>query len=346
MGKLTSMPLSDFYGREWELRLLQSELDDLVGDIQTAARGRCLLLRGRRRVGKSRLTQAFCSGSKVPYAFFAATGAGLLEDLAEFHAAVGKSSLPDARTMALAQPTSWLNSLEILSNLLPDDRPTILVMDEVPFVMREDQSFEGALQLIWDRSLEAKPLLLILVGSDISMMERLNDSRRPFHRRGKNMFIQPLNPAEVAAMVGLEGADALDAYLITGGMPLICRDWRRGEPLSSFLQRSLVNPISALCGFGQETVGGEYPAERNTSRVLRHIGSGERTLSNISHSMSDVSQMTILRALEALTRRGAVTADLPLSTKASRDRRYRIADSYLLFWLQFVERNLTMIERG
>jgi hypothetical protein len=35
------------------------------------------------------------------------------------------------------------------------------------------------------------------------------------------MVVPPLNPAEVAAMLGLPPAEAIDAYLITGGLPLI-----------------------------------------------------------------------------------------------------------------------------
>ncbi len=42
-----------------------------------------------------------------------------------------------------------------------------------------------------------------------------------------------------------------------------------------------------------------------------------------------------------------VAADLPLSTKPdSKNKRYRIADSYLRFWLAFLERGIPLIERG
>lgn len=41
-----------------------------------------------------------------------------------------------------------------------------------------------------------------------------------------------------------------------------------------------------------------------------------------------------------------VAVDVPLSTKPSRDRRYRIDDPYLRFWLRFVEPNAADIGRG
>lgn len=37
------------------------------------------------------------------------------------------------------------------------------------------------LQRAWDRVLEKKPVLLVLIGSDLSMMEALNSDGRPFH---------------------------------------------------------------------------------------------------------------------------------------------------------------------
>ena len=81
----------------------------------------------------------------------------------------------------------------------------------------------------WDRELSRKPVLLILVGSDLSMMEALTSYGRPFHQRGTQLRVGPLNPADIAAMTGLAAAGAFDAALVTGGLPIICARWRHGE---------------------------------------------------------------------------------------------------------------------
>jgi uncharacterized protein len=91
------------------------------------------------------------------------------------------------------------------------------------------------LQRAWDRELSRKPVLLILIGSDLSMMEALTSYGRPFHQRGAEMTVGPLNPADVSAMAGLSAADAFDAALITGGLPIICARWKNGEDTRSFL---------------------------------------------------------------------------------------------------------------
>ena len=65
------------------------------------------------------------------------------------------------------------------------------------------------------------------------MMERLDDYKRPFHQRATVMVLPPLNPAEVGDLLGCSPADALDAYLVTGGLPLICQEWQPGKTLES-----------------------------------------------------------------------------------------------------------------
>jgi hypothetical protein len=41
-----------------------------------------------------------------------------------------------------------------------------------------------------------------------------------------------------------------------------------------------------------------------------------------------------------------VVGELPVSTRPSRERRYRVADPYLRFWLRFLADNTAEIERG
>ncbi|MBF6371147.1 ATP-binding protein, partial [Nocardia puris] len=106
-----------------------------------------------------------------------------------------------AQLVAAARPESWDAAFDVLAAALPEDRASVLVIDEVPYLMDAVGAFEGMLQRSWDRALERKPVLLILIGSDLSMMEALNSYGRPFHQRGREMVLGPLNPAEVGRML-------------------------------------------------------------------------------------------------------------------------------------------------
>ncbi len=49
-----------------------------------------------------------------------------------------------------------------------------------------------------------------------------------------------------------------------------------------------------------------------------------------------VPYSTLSRAAELLTGKGVVTAELPVSLSPTKERRYRITDPYLRFWLAFL----------
>ncbi len=55
------------------------------------------------------------------------------------------------------------------------------------------------------------------------MMERLTAYDRPFYGRADNLLLGPLNPAEVGDALSLGPADAIDAGLLSGGLPGVLR---------------------------------------------------------------------------------------------------------------------------
>ncbi|MEV4706879.1 ATP-binding protein [Actinoplanes sp. NPDC049316] len=335
----------EFVGRQRELASLGNLLAKVRRATDGERPGRCLLMRGRRRIGKSSLVEAFVDQAAGPAMFFTASGASTDIELESFTEAVSASTLPDRDVFAEAQPGNWSAALRQLAGILPDDRPSIVVIDEVPYLAERVDAFEGILQRAWDRELSRKPVLLILIGSDLSMMEALSSYGRPFHQRGTEMVLGPLTPAEVGLMLGLEPAAAFDAALVTGGLPLICAAWEPGSDVDTFLERELADPVSPLLVSAERSLAAEFPESAMAAAVLSAIGSGERTFTNIARAAGGISHTTLTRALDVLIEKRLVAAELPLSTTPSKERRYRVTDPYLRFWLTFVKPYLPEIER-
>jgi uncharacterized protein len=338
---------SGFVGRRREL----AQLNDLLEPVRTGGRtgrmGRAVLIRGRRRVGKSRLVEEFAQRAELPYVFFTATGASREEELASFGVQVAASDLPEAAAFAeFAVPPTWDAALALLAGILPTDRPSMVIFDEMPYLTRTDPGFEGVLQKFFDRTLSRLPVLLVLIGSDLAMMEALNTYGRPFYQRGTEMVVPPLNPADVAELLELDPADAFDAFMLTGGLPLILDEWPQGAGLWDYLGAATSRPTSALLVSGERTLAAEFPAEAQARQVLSEIGHGERTFTNISRAGGGLNPGAVSRALEILTAKRLVDARLPLSTRPSRETRYCINDPYLRFWLSFLGPAMPAIERG
>jgi hypothetical protein len=336
----------NFVGRRQELATLDRELGKVRAAVGGERPGRCVMLRGRRRVGKSRLVERFAERSSAPFLFYAATGASPRADLARLAQDAQASTLPMAGLLASAQPTDWGAAFDLLAAALPQDQPSIVVLDEVPYLMDEGGAFEGELQRAWDRTLERKPVLFILIGSDLSMMEALNSYGRPFHQRGREMVLGPLNPAEVGEMLGVDAASAFDATLVTGGLPLICAEWQAGASLWDFLQEAVNDPVSALLVSAERSLAAEFPGQAQARTILSAIGSGERTFSNIARAAGGIGATPLQRSLTLLADKRVIASELPLSTRPSKDRRYRVADPYLRFWLRFLGPGMEEIERG
>lgn len=268
-----------FVGRSRELALLGKRLDR----VMNAGSGAAVAIRGRRQVGKSRLVQEFCDRSGVPYFYFTATkGASPVEAIATFTRELRASALPPEPALVpdLASG-SWPDALRVLAATLPDT-PSVVVLDELPWLAEQDALFDGALQTAWDRLLSSRPVLLLLLGSDLHMMARLTAYDQPFYGRADNLVLGPLNPAETGDALGLAGADAIDAHLVSGGLPGILRAWPHATPALTFLEQECQDPASALFSVPAASLLAEFPQPDQARRIIEAVGAGERTHANIA----------------------------------------------------------------
>jgi uncharacterized protein len=337
--------MEPFIGRRRELTVLRRALEKTDRD-RFDRPGRALLIRGRRRVGKSRLAEEFIRQAQVPHVYYTATGQTVDRELRIFTEEVRASNLPAASVFDDKQPSSWHDALFLLARAVPEHSPSIVVIDELPYLIKSDSTLEGVLQKLFDKEFSRRPVLLLLIGSDLSMMEAINTYNRPFYQRAADFVVNPLTPYDVGTALDLPPAEAFDAHLISGGLPMICEEWPKGGSLWSYLEQALEDPLSALIVSGERALAAEFPPEAHAHQVLNAIGFGQRTHSNIAAATQGIPRATMNRALQLLLEKRMVALDRPLSTRPSRDSRYRVIDSHLRFWIPFIGSRLTDIERG
>lgn len=338
--------LTSFVGRRTELALLKKRLNR----VTESGAGVAVAIRGRRQVGKSRLVQEFCDESGLPYLFFAATrGASPVGAVTDFVTELRHSGLP--RDLELVpSATTWPDAFRALASALPEG-PAIVVLDELPWLAEQDEIFDGALQTAWDRLLSRRPVLVLLLGSDLHMMQRLTAYDRPFYGRADNVVLGPLNPAETGTALGLDEADAVDAHLVSGGLPGILRAWPDGLPALAFLERECADPYSPVFGVPESALLAEFPDPDQSRRVLEAIGGGDRTYANIAATAGSRSGVvpsgTLSPLLHKLTEdKQLVAADHPLATHTGKPALYRVADSNLRLYLAVLRSSAELVRRG
>jgi uncharacterized protein len=305
-----------------------------------------LAVRGRRQIGKSRLIEELIAHSDAKAIFYTASRQSEAAELRNFSAQIATSGTSAAAVATAGSIGSWEAALTLAASSASGTDPLVIVIDELPFLIESAPAIEAIIQKLWDRILESQPVLLVLIGSDISMMRALNDYGRPLYGRLIEMRIGPLSPAAVADLIGLEGKEALDAYLIIGGFPRLAQIWRSAEDIWSFLARELDNPESPLIVLGERSLAAEFPVELKARDVLEAIGAGERSFSAIMQR-AQVSNKTLETALSSLIAKGVIEKAIPYSAQHHpKLSRYHVSDSYLRFWLRFMRSSISAVERG
>ena len=333
----------EFTGRERELGLLAKRL----AEVRRGGHGALVTMRGRRRVGKSRLVEEFGRSANCPCVFYTAVQEEGETELRRFTRAIEGSEVPRAADVRSGlRPESWEAALALAADGATKATPTILVIDEFPYLAGKESSIEAVMQLVWDRTLQRTPMLTILIGSDEATMEALTDQGRPLYDRAREMAIEPLSPADVGTLLGLEPADALDAYLVIGGFPVLAQDWGRGRKLATYVGDALTDPTSFLVVSAERALSAEFATEAQARTVLGALGAGARAHSRILGQTS-LSATTVNETLQMLASKRVVRRLTPYSTRAApKTALWELVDPYMRFWLRFVNRKVDLIERG
>jgi AAA+ ATPase superfamily predicted ATPase len=336
-------PIDAFVGRQEELR----QLDRALEDARRSGRGTLLSMRGRRRVGKSRLVEEFIERSGCPSVFYTPVQGPGPQELERFLAELAASDAPageEARRGATAN--AWEAALALATRGATRDDPVILVIDELPYLVEKEPTIEATLQLVWDRTFSRQPVVVVLVGSDRATMEALTEEGHPLYDRAREMVVRPLDVATIGKMLDLAPREALDAYTVIGGFPVLALEWGRGRAREEYLDEALTDPTSFLVVSAERALAAEFPSDANARAVLSAIGSDARAHGAIQ-ARTGLPQTSFDRALGLLVDKEVVQRRTPYSARAStRNPRYIISDPYMRFWLRFVGPAADVIERG
>jgi AAA+ ATPase superfamily predicted ATPase len=342
-----------FFGRGHELGMLE----ELLRMAAESGEGRLVGVRGRRQVGKSRLAEHFAARSGVPYGVIAGMKSAPVE--IQMRRAVqtlrgSANPLPGIDAITAAVPADWNDLLSRL-RLAVRDEPAILVFDEFPWAWESSTWLDGVLQSLWDGDFSQHPVLMLLIGSDEAMMDRLFEHDRPlFGRLDDQLAVRPFNPAETARALGggVDAQDVFDTQLVTGGFPELIAHAKRFGSVTAMVENSLSRPHTLLADIAQLNLAGELSDSVSARLVLDAIGADEVGVVNFSAIAATLgggktAETAVTRAMKVLADvKQIVAVDLPGGRANSRLKRYRIADSYLRFWFRFVEPQLRNIEVG
>lgn len=324
-----------FYCRENELHMMNKRYDK--GKFE------CIVIYGRRRVGKTALINEFCK--EKPTVYFSALNASSQENLEALSKAVYTCKNPEGA----AAPTyrSYDDALDEITAMAKEKR-LVFVIDEYPYLAKAEKSFSSRLQHIIDRVWQGSNLYLILCGSSMSFMEYqvLGYESPLYGRRTAQLKIQALTYREMTVFhPDLSFEDHALLYGITGGIPHYINKLDLDGDLDEALLENLFNTSSYLFEEPENLLKQELREPAVYNSVISAVAGGATRSNEISTKVGAESGICAkyIRVLLAL---GILKKETSVTEKPGRKTIYAIDDNFFRFWYRFVPRNMSAISTG
>jgi hypothetical protein len=304
------------------------ELEQLTDcyDSETAA---FVVIYGRRRLGKSELVRQSIAerDDAVYYQAVESTAPNQLEQFVD----VATAQFPTVRNVR----RDWEVLLETLG-----EQNAVVVIDEFPFLIEEDESLPSRLQRVWDTELQDTGVTLVLVGSSISVMEEkvLSGGAPLYGRRTATIDLGPLAVSDARRFFPEYDAEtALTAWSIYGGTPYYLQTIDPDQPLGVNVQAGLLSERGLLYSEPEFLLRTELRQPNTYFSILRALAHGRRTPNEIA-GMAGVESGSLSTYLQKLRRLRLVERHIPVteSPTASKRGRYRISAPLFRFWFRFV----------
>ena len=325
-----------FIGRDKELAMLNSK-------YSMNAYG-CIVLYGKRRVGKTALINEFCKGK--PAIVFSALKGGEKDNLRELSRVISEYQYGLESEVSLSFP-DFHSSLVAISHLAKDTH-MVFCIDELPYLAASVPSALSVLQHFLDYEARECGLFIILSGSSMSFMEEgvLSEKSPIYGRRTGQIRLQPFDYRECAQWFpSFSLEDKALLYGITGGVPYYMECFTGAVSIREAVIESVLSTNGLLYAEPSFLLREELRDSFIYDSMLKAIAEGCTRMSEISSALGIESGMcsTYMKSLIEL---GFVQKETPVGNRSGRRTLYRIDDFFLLFWFRFVYRFSSSIASG
>jgi AAA+ ATPase superfamily predicted ATPase len=197
-----------FVGRKYEI--------DKLNELYSEEKFHCVVLYGRRRVGKTRLLTEFCKDKNS--IFYVSEQHNDLLSLEKF-----SSQVLEHYDLGEYAPRfeSWDAAFKFIGGKAKKEK-VVLVLDEFPYLSASNKSILSIIQNNIDHNLINTKLFLVLCGSSISFMENevLSHKSPLFGRRTAQIIVNQLDFFDsIKFFEGYSNEDKMTIYSILGGVP-------------------------------------------------------------------------------------------------------------------------------
>ena len=326
-----------FYCREQELNKLNKRYND--GKFE------CVVIYGRRRVGKTALINEFCKDK--PAIMFSALNSTSSENLEALSKSIYQYKNPDSTGETAPIYPDYDAALQEITKLAESER-LIFVIDEYPYLAKAEKSISSRLQHIIDHIWQQGKLFVILCGSSMSFMEYqvLGYESPLYGRRTAQFKIQALTYKEIVAFNPKLTAEQQSLiYGITGGIPHYINKLNVADSIDAALLENLFDSSGYLFEEPENLLKQELREPAMYNSIITAIAGGASRANEISTKVG-IESAKCAKYINVLLDLGILKRETPITEKEGKKTIYSIGDNFFRFWYSFVPRNMTAIQTG
>ena len=331
-----------FIGREAELAFLESRYQ--------AEGGQLVVLYGRRRVGKTETLKQFCKNK--PHVFFACRECTDKLQLKNFSEKLLKEDIPAKKYVS--EFADWDQALRSILELPYGEAKKLLVIDEFPYMCKNNASIPSILQNLWDEVLKDENIMIVLCGSAMSFIEKeLLAEKNPLYGRATGIYkMTEMGFYDaVKFFPGYSDRDKVLAYAVLGGIPHYLRQFSPKLSLTDNIKQNILTKGCALYSEVDFLLRQELRETPIYNSLIEAVALGNTRLNDISQKslVDDTAKTsTYLRNLIELgiiEREFSVEAGTKERANANRGT-YKLTDNFFRFWYAFAFTNYSDLEAG
>lgn len=338
------MQNNPFIGREPEIERLKGLLSKKSASL--------IVVRGRRRIGKSRLLAEF--GKEMKSLFFSGNpperGITAHSQRELFADQLRRAGIPGIKA------DNWGDLFWHLSKQTQEGQ-ILIVLDEISWLGGKDNLFLGQLKTAWDMYFSKNPqLIMALCGSISSWIEKNILSNTGFVGRVTIDLVLEELPLRACNAFWHPKEKRISAYekfkllSITGGVPLYLEQIEPSLPAEQNIRNLCFTKGGLLVREFDEVFSDLFSKSKGIhKKIVTCLANGPKELVQICKDLGKSQGGVYSQYLDELVKAGFVKRDFIWDLKNGQQRkisRYRLSDNYLRFYLKYIASNRVKIEKG
>jgi uncharacterized protein len=335
-----------FIGREEELSRLNR--------LKRQKRSSLVVIKGRRRVGKSTLVKKFAKDSK----FISLSGNPPDKKIT---AQKQRDEFADQLCSQLNLPKitflTWSDGFRHLSSILKKNEKNIILFDEISWMGNLDPSFLGSLKTWWDQyGSEMNQTILILCGSISTWIEKNILKNTGFVGRiSLVIHLKPLSLSESVLFLRKKGFkssiyEIFKILSVTGGIPWYIDLIDPQETADKNIYELCFEPTCQLINEFKTIFHDLFDKKGKSYRkILQLLIDGMKTQEKIRTQLDLKKGGTISSYLNNLITAGFITQHYQWTFKKAKIKKqkiYRLSDCFIRFHLKYVAPYQDLIQQG